>query len=165
LQLGFAGIAGEVHEGTTRKSCSRVTGQFPEGTVIRNTRQLTILSAEETQAIATEMGLEALDPSLLGANVVIKGIPDFTHVPPSSRLQSQTGTTVVIDRINLPCLYPAKAVEAAHDGFGRAFKPAAKGRRGVTAWVEREGALQVGDQLRLHIPDQRPWAATTPARG
>jgi len=35
---------------------------------------------------------------------------------------------------------------------------AAKGRRGVTAWVEREGRLAVGDALRLHIPDQPAWS-------
>ncbi|MEM6942014.1 MAG: hypothetical protein AAF509_18060 [Pseudomonadota bacterium] len=33
----------------------------------------------------------------------------------------------------------------------------AEGRRGVTAWVEREGMLRVGDTLRLHVPGQRAW--------
>ncbi|MGB5869944.1 MAG: MOSC domain-containing protein [Albidovulum sp.] len=165
LDLGFAGIAGEAHEGVTRRSCSRVSGQFPEGTEIRNTRQLTILSAEEIEAMAALMGLEALDPSLLGANMVVRGIPDFTHVPPASRLQSAAGTSIAIDRINLPCLYPAKAVEQAHHGFGKAFKPAANGRRGVTAWIEREGPVQIGDKLRLHIPNQRPWQGADPAQG
>ena len=42
-------------------------------------------------------------------------------------------------------------------GHGKAFKPAAHGRRGVTAWVEREGPLTLGDELRLHVPDQRNW--------
>ena len=36
-------------------------------------------------------------------------------------------------------------------------EPAAKGLRGVTAWVERPGCLRIGDPLRLHVPDQRPW--------
>jgi hypothetical protein len=40
----------------------------------------------------------------------------------------------------------------------------AEGRRGVTAWVERVGVLRVGDRLRLHVPDQRPWAHLDAAR-
>ena len=43
-------------------------------------------------------------------------------------------------------------------GHGAAVKGAANNRRGVTAWVEREGTLTLGERMRLHIPDQRPWA-------
>jgi hypothetical protein len=45
-----------------------------------------------------------------------------------------------------------------HEGFGAKFKPAAVGKRGVTASVEREGLLEIGDVMRLHIPDQRSWS-------
>jgi len=51
-----------------------------------------------------------------------------------------------------------KGIEAVRPGNGRGFKRAAEGRRGVTAWVEREGMLRLGDTLRLHVPDQRAWA-------
>ena len=56
------------------------------------------------------------------------------------------------------------AVAEATGGKGKAFKTAAKDRRGVTAWVEREGTLRMGDVLRLHVPDQRPWAQMGAAR-
>lgn len=153
----FSGIRGESHAGLTRPSCSRVLAQHPRGTTIRNVRQLSILSAEELAAIATAMALARLDPALLGATMVVEGIPDFTHVPPSSRLQSVSGATLVVDMENEPCTIPARAIEAAHPGAGAAFKPAARGRRGVTAWVEREGQLSLGDSIRLHIPAQRGW--------
>jgi hypothetical protein len=89
--------------------------------------------------------------------MVIEGIPDLTHLPPSSRMQAEGGTTLVVDMQNRPCVLPAKPIEAALPGFGKAFKTAASGRRGVTAWVEREGLLRVGDGVRLHVPDQRAW--------
>lgn len=162
--LRYGGIAGEAHGGLTRPSCSRVLSQHPRETQIANVRQLSVLSAEEMAAIAAEMGLAALEPALVGASLVIEGIPDFTHVPPSSRLQAPSGATLVIDMENRPCVLPAKPIEAAHAGFGSAFKPAAKGRRGVTAWVEREGAIALGDVLTLHIPDQRAWAHVAAAR-
>lgn len=157
LAVSFAGPEGEAHGGLTRLSCSRVTTQYKRGTVIRNTRQLCLLSAEELAATAAAMGLATLDPGLVDASMVIEGLPDFTHIPPSSRLQGQSGATLVVDMENRPCQLPAKPIEAAHAGFGARYKTAAKGRRGVTAWVEREGVFALGDRITLHIPDQRPW--------
>lgn len=154
---GFAGVAGEVHAGLTRASCCRVTEQYPRGTVIRNVRQFSVISSEELALIAKDMGLERLEPSLLGANMVISGIPDFTHLPPSSRLQAESGASLVVDMENRPCAFPGKGIEAAYPGFGAKFKPCAKDRRGVTAWVEREGVLRLGARVRLHVPDQRAW--------
>lgn len=160
----FEGPVGDVHFGQTRPACSRVTAQYPRGTSIRNTRQFSLLSTEELAVIAAKMGLEALDPALLGATVVVEGIPDLSRLPPSSRLQAEGGATLVVDMENRPCTYPARAIEARHSGFGAAFKPAAAGRRGVTAWVEAEGILRLGQNLRLHIPDQPVWAHLAAAR-
>lgn len=158
LELTFAGIPGERHEGVTRPSCSRVLSQHPErGTEISNARQVTVLSGEEIAMIAADCGLEGLDPIYLGASIVIEGIEDFSHVPPSSRLQAESGMTLTIDMQNRPCHLPAREIEADLPGHGKPFKLAAQGRRGVTAWVERPGSLNVGDRLRLHVPDQRPW--------
>ena len=156
----FSAPEGEAHGGLTRPSCSRVLGQYPRSTPIRNTRQFSVLSAEDLAAIAAKMGLDSLDPALVGATLVIEGIPDLTHVPPSSRLQAEGGATLVVDMENLPCTLPAKPIEAAHAGFGARFKSAAAGRRGLTAWVEAEGTLHIGQRIRLHIPAQRPWNPT-----
>ena len=156
-QLTYAGIPGESHGGLTRPSCSRVKSQHPRDTEIRNVRQLSVVSFEELAQIATECGVETLDPTLIGASLVIKGIPDFTHLPPSSRLQMPDGSTLVVDMENRPCHLPAKPINADHPGAGDKFKLAAKDKRGVTAWVEREGVMRVGDKVRLHVPDQRAW--------
>jgi hypothetical protein len=157
LRLTFAGPEGEAHGGLTRPSCSRVTKQHPKGTEIRNVRQLSILSAEDLAEVAARMGLDRFDPAWVGATVVIAGIPDLTHLPPSSRLQAEDGATVVVDMENLPCTLPARPIEEDAPGMGARFKAAAAGRRGVTAWVEREGLLQLGGPLRLHVPAQRGW--------
>jgi hypothetical protein len=159
LRLTYAGPEGEAHAGLTRPSCARVTAQWPKGTEIRNVRQLSVISQEELDQIAKTCGLDQLDPRLLGASVVVKGIPDFSHVPPSSRLQGTDGTTIVIDMQNRPCIYPGQEIEADHPGHGARFKTAAKGMRGVTAWVEHEGVIRCGDMLRLHVPDQKAWMA------
>lgn len=157
LPLTYAGVPGENHEGITRAACVRVSARHPEGMEIANTRQLSILSVEEMAEIAAEIGLDTLDPEHLGASLVIEGIPDFTHVPPASRLQGPDGATIVIDVENGPCNFPAREIEKDEPGHGKAFKAAARGKRGVTAWVEREGTLKVGDALKLFVPDQREW--------
>lgn len=158
MPLAFGGYAGDVHSGLTRPSCVRVKDQHPRDTEIANVRQLSVLSAEEIAEIAADCGLEVMDPVWMGASIVISGIPDFTHLPPSSRLQARDGATLVIDMENLPCQFPAMTIEAAHPGKGKPFKAAAKGKRGVTAWVERPGTLRLGDVLTLHVPDQRAWS-------
>ena len=155
--VSYAGIEDDFHSGLTRASCVRVTAQHPKGTEIRNTRQLSILSVEELDAIARVIGIEAMDPTTLGASIILKGIPDFTYVPPGSRLQTESGTTIVIDVENGPCNFPAREIEKDMPGHGKAFKTAARGKRGVTAWVEREGMIAIGDTLRLHVPDQPQW--------
>ncbi len=164
LTAAFSGPEGEAHGGLTRPSCSRVLAQYPRNTEIRNTRQFTVLSQEELAQIAAAMGLEALDPALVGASMVIAGIPDFSHLPPSSRLQGEHGATLVVDMQNRPCTLPARPIETRHPGHGRAFKPAAEGLRGLTAWVEREGTFSLGETVRLHVPDQRAWAHLDAAR-
>lgn len=156
LDLRFSGAVGESRSGLTRASCSRVVTQYPRGTEIRNTRQLCIMSAEELAEIAAEMGVVALEPALLGVSVLLVGIPDFAHIPPSSRLVNEA-VSLTVDMENRPCHLPAKGIEAAMAGKGGLLKAAAKGRRGVMGWVEREGVLRIGDELRLHVPEQRAW--------
>ncbi|NQX95711.1 MAG: sulfurase [Erythrobacter sp.] len=163
--LTFEGIAGECHGGLTRPSCSRVISQHPQrGTEIRNVRQLSVLSAEEMAEIASAMEVETLDPAWVGASLVIEGIPDFTHVPPSSRLQAPSGACITIDMENRPCVLPGRVIDEDAPGHGPKFKAAATGRRGGTASVERPGHIAIGDMLRLHIPDQPIWAEFETAR-
>lgn len=158
LDLTFEGVAGSRHQGATRRSCTRVRNLYPEGTMIRNVRQLSVLSAEEIDLIARNMGLSHLDPGLLGASIVLRGIADFTHVPPASRLRGPSGVTLTTDTENRPCVLPGREIETEQPGHGKDFKPAAQGIRGVTAWVERPGALALGEMMELFVPDQRGWA-------
>ena len=104
------------------------------------------------------MGLASVAPHWIGANVVLQGLPDLTFLPPSSRLQSPSGASVVVDMENRPCHLPATEIDAEAPGFGRMFKSAAQGRRGVVGWVERPGSWALGDNIWLHVPGQRTWA-------
>ena len=155
VEARLDGFVGESHSGPVRPSCSRVAELHPKGTPIRNSRQVTILSVEEMAGTAAAMGVPALLPEWVGANLVLEGLPDLTLLPPSSRLRFDGGATLVVDMENGPCQFPAREIEAEHPGRGAGYRSAAKGRRGLTAWVEREGTIAVGDVARLFVPPIR----------
>ena len=94
----------------------------------------------------------------VGANLLLSGIPDLTLLPPSSRLIFSSGASLVVDMQNAPCAYPGKVIDEHHPGKGKGFPRAAIDRRGLTAWVEREGSIATGDNVELHIPPQRIYA-------
>jgi MOSC domain-containing protein YiiM len=155
VAVSYAGIEGESHSGLVRSSCVRVRHQYKQGTEIRNTRQVSIVSVEELAQIADAMGISELKPGWLGANLMVSGIPDFSQIPPSTRMIFASGASLVVDLENSPCKYPGEIIERHHEGYGSLFPAAAVGRRGVTAWVEREGQINTGDSIHLYIPPQR----------
>ena len=157
IDVDYTGFIGDSHSGLTRPACVRVQSQYPKGTEIRNTRQISALSAEELLQIAKSMHLNSLNPAWVGANVVFAGLPDFSKLPPSSRLIAENGTSLVVDMENAPCRFPGEIIEKHVPGFGKLFPKAALNKRGVTLWVERTGALSVGDKLILHIPPVCHW--------
>ncbi len=154
-EVSYAGLKGESHSGLVRASCVRVRHQYPEGTEIRNTRQISIVSTEELTVIAERMGIPELKPEWLGANLLVSGIPNFSQIPPSTRMIFSGGASLVVDLENSPCKYPGEVIDRHRPGFGNLFAKSAVGRRGVTAWVEREGQINTGDSIQLFIPPQR----------
>ena len=159
LTLRFDGIEGDCHGGLTRKADVRTIKQYPRDTPIRNVRQLTLLSVEELAQIAAVMEVPEVKPEWVGANVVTSGIPDLTLLPPSSRLQFPSGATIVVDMENEPCRYPAEIIERHNPQQKIGFVKAAKHKRGITAWVEREGDVFSEDAITIWIPPQRPYQA------
>src|SRR4051812_3748979 len=150
LDLMFEGLAGDRHAGPTRASDAR-TPWHPRGTRIANTRQVSIVSVEECALAAAALGVPSLDPSLLGANLVVDGLDGLTQLAPGTRLQFPSGATIFITEPNPPCRQPGRKIAAA---FGDpalefAFPKLAMGLRGVVGLVEREGAIVLGDVIKV----------------
>jgi MOSC domain-containing protein YiiM len=149
VRLLFSGVEGDCHGGLTRKSDSRMLKQFKRGTPVRNARQLSVLSAEE---------LAEVKPEWVGANLVARGIPDLTLLPPSSRLQFSSGAMIVVDIENHPCRYPADIIQRYNPQQKMGFVKAAMHKRGIVAWVEAEGIVRLGDSITVWIPPQRIYS-------
>ncbi len=151
----LSGLTGEWHSGLTRPSCSRVNNQYPRGTEIRNTRQVTILSVEELAATAAAMGIPEIKPEWVGANVVLQGVPDLTMISPNARLMFEGGVCLTVDLENGPCRFAAEVIDQHYPGKGMSFVKHARQRRGVTGWVEKAGEIKIGEEVRVFLPPQR----------
>jgi len=154
VDLSYEGFPGDTHRGLTRAACSRFPYLYKKGVEIRNARQLSIISSEELAEIAEGLEIDALPAGWLGANIELLGIPSLTLLPPASRLVFSSNATIVVDIENMPCVYPAKIIDSFHPGKGRKFIKTAKHKRGITAWVEREGLIEAGDSVEVFVPDQ-----------
>jgi MOSC domain-containing protein YiiM len=150
LELTFEGLAGDRHAGPTRPADAR-TPWHPRGTPIANTRHMSIVSVEECARIAELLGLADLDPSLLGANLVVAGLDELTQRPSGTRLQFPSGATIFITEPNAPCRQPGRKIAAAFrdPALEFAFPKLAVGLRGVVGLVEREGVVAVGDAIKV----------------
>ena len=112
LDLDFEGIPGERHVGFTRPADARVPW-YKRGTVIRNVRHVSLVSVEELAQIADLMGLSAIQPEWLGANIVLAGLPRLSFLPTGSRLFFAGGAVLAAEGVKVP---PPAA--AAHPDAG-----------------------------------------------
>jgi len=164
LDLSFEGIEGDFHAGISRKSGGREPW-YPRGTVMRNESQISILSDEELSQMAAGMNIDALDAGWIGANLVLNGIPNLSYLPPRTLLFFEGGVTLRVDGYNAPCRLAGGSIakhvglEAPDGDFTKtdmalAFKTAAYMKRGLVAWVEKEGTIKDGETVSVRIWEQ-----------
>jgi len=151
----FEGLAGEKHSGFTRPADSR-TPYYTRGTPIRNDRQISILSAEEMQQAAANLGIPQIQPEWIGANLLLSGIPRLSKLPPNTRLVFESGAVLLVTAENHPCKLAGRTIAAqiGRTELGELYPKAAAGLRGVVAVVELPGLIREGDAVTVEIPRQ-----------
>lgn len=162
LELTYGGVKGDRHEGLTRRSNSREPW-YPRGTEMRNEQQVSIVSTEELAVIASGMGVEKVDAGWIGANLVFEGVPNLTFLPPRTLLMFENGVTLRVDGYRGPCRISGGSI-AKHVGIqtedhtrtdmALKFTQAAHMKRGLVAWVEREGVIKPGEEFTARLWDQ-----------
>ncbi|MBN9552339.1 MAG: MOSC domain-containing protein [Alphaproteobacteria bacterium] len=158
LRLGFDGIAGDFHGGTTRRSGGREPW-YPRGTEMRNERQLSLVAADELAIVAQRMGLEEIKPEWIGANLVIEGVPRLSMLPAGSLMFFSGGVTLKVDGQNKPCRVAGQSIAghvgaADQDATALLFPKEAKRLRGLVAWVEKPGTISVDEEISVRVPEQ-----------
>jgi MOSC domain-containing protein YiiM len=159
VDVTLEGFVGDKHSGLTRKADSR-TPFHPRGTVIRNERQVTLVSCEELALMAADLAVAAILPQWLGANVAVLGIPQLSLLPPSTRILFSGGAVLVIQEENRPCIAPGKVIsqQLGRPDLQSQFVKAATHRRGLTACVEKAGVIREKDEATVLIPFQQLYA-------
>jgi hypothetical protein len=151
VEVAFEGFVGDKHSGLTKLSDGR-TKFYTRGTTIRNSRQISIISKEELDVIASDLAIERLLPDWLGANLLLAGIPNLTGLKPNTRLFFDSGAVLLITADNLPCETMAKEIcshfSERHDLAGKIVQ-SAMNKRGVVAVVELPGQIKKGDNVRV----------------
>jgi len=158
LDLSFEGIAGDFHVGHTRRSGGREPW-YPRGTEMRNERQLSIVAADELAVVAERMGITAIKPQWIGANLVIDGVTGLSMLPPRTLLFFENGVTIRIDGQNAPCKLSGKSI-AEYAGMpdiaagALLFPRVATRLRGLVGWVEKPGRITAGEGVSVRVPEQ-----------
>ena len=101
-EVELEGFVGDKHRGFERVAWPG--DKDPAGTVRRNERQWSGVSVEELAIIEQKMDLkEPLTAAVLGANLCVEGIPDFSRLPSGTRLLFPSGAVLVVEECNPPC--------------------------------------------------------------
>lgn len=130
-------------------SCSRIEVQVGQGIVgdrfkaSRTDREVTLIQVEHIKAMASMLGVKAIDPSLLRRNIAVQGI----NLLALKSKQFQVGS-VIMECTGLA--HPCSKMERA---LGPGGYNAMRGHGGITARVVRSGEIHLSDQVRVHIAD------------
>lgn len=154
VAVEFGGFPGDKHAGWTRRADARVPW-YPRGTVIRNERQVSLVSTEELAAIAAALGVGEVRAEWLGANLELRGIPGLTQLPPRARLVFAGGAVLNVEQENNPCRGPGNEIarQLGQRALASRFPKAALHLRGLVATVERPGSIAEGDGVVINLPD------------
>jgi hypothetical protein len=169
IYFRIAGPKGDRHRGITRALSGHDgayirTSRLQKGSEVFNWRSWTGLSKEELDDIENVLGVHA-PPGCLLENIVVSGIPNFSKLPPTSRLvfpgergggSEITQTILAVWEENGPCDGVGKRLEAHHGqpGLSARFIKAAQNKRGVMGLVLSPGVVRIGDTVVVYPPVQ-----------
>jgi len=156
LEVRPDGIVGDRHSGDLKKADGRDKG-IVRGTMIRNWRQWSAISAEELEIMRQNLNLEELDGSLLGPNFILSGIRNFTQLPYGTLLKFPHAE-LFVEAENDPCTQAGKAIATVHRGISpHTFVKAAWHVRGLVGVVSKAGIIYAGDNLEIIFPDENQF--------
>ena len=151
IEVRPEGIVGDRHAGALKKADSRDKG-IARGTMIRNWRQWSAVATEEMAVIAAGLNLALLDGALLGPNLIVSGIENFTKLPPGTLLRFPEAV-LFVEAENDPCTHAGKAVKLDNSEVNpNHFVKAALGKRGLVGTVHTPGMIRVGDIVEVILP-------------
>lgn len=160
LVLWWNGILDDKrHYGLSKKAGVREK-PFAKGQIVRNDRQVSIVSVEELDRLAKRMDLDEVKSEWLGANILFQGYPELTSLPPLTLIifREKEDAAIRVYGKNLPCKGPGDVIQAHYPNkpsLATLFVESALNCRGVVGWVHRAGIINVGDEAEIILPKSR----------
>jgi MOSC domain-containing protein YiiM len=154
VQVTEAGFEGDRHAGLTRPAGAR-DGNVAKGTIIRNTRQVSLVAQEDLEQIAQSLGVPEVDPQWLGANISLEGVGGLNRFSHGTRLRFDGGVVLVIETENSPCRTPGEILAEEYpdqENLAARFAKEALGLRGLVGWVDQPGVIEVGEEVVIDLP-------------
>ena len=151
VDVEWGGFQGDKHYGDTMPANS-LQKNYPRGTEVRNTRQISIVSVEELKQIAEALGVAMVKPEWVGANILVSGIDQLTQLVPGTRMHFKNGVGLVVAGVTSPCTVAGSKIQENFPdvaGITTGFPKKAIGKRGIVAWVERTGHIAAGETLAI----------------
>lgn len=163
------GPDGDIHQGFTRKLSGHDgdyirSSDLNKGHSVFNWRTWTATSIEEMRAVSQALGHDIPAGCLL-ENIVFEGIPNFSDLPPTSRLvfpsffspidnNDLRQAVLAVWEQNGPCRTVGERLEEHHEveGLKTNFIREAQGKRGLMGFVLSAGSVAVGDEVLVYPP-------------
>lgn len=101
-------------------------------------RQVTLIAEEDLAAIASFLGLDAIDPGELRRNIVVRGV----------NLAALKNARFSLGEAVLEWTGEAHPCSRMEETFGPGGYNAVRGRGGITARVLQDGLVRIGDRLQ-----------------
>lgn len=157
IEFALDGIVGDRHQSFVRDTWDSGDKQSP-GVVRRNERHWSAVSTEELADISQAMDLkEPLQPSTLGANLCISGVPELSRLYKGSVLKFPSGAELLVEEYNPACRDMGEYISETYttkEGIAptpTSFLTAAKLTRGIVGVVEVAGKVSVGDEVEVTL--------------
>jgi hypothetical protein len=152
VQAELDGFVGDRHKGFSRVAYEGDTE--PVGTVRRNNRQWSGVSVEELAEMQARMDLqEPLSAKTLGANICVKGIPEFSRLAKGDRLIFPSGATLIVENYNPPCSDMSEKIAELHTTRSGEpirkldFCKQARRIRGLVGSIDVPGIINTDDEV------------------
>ncbi|MDB5266875.1 MAG: molybdenum cofactor sulfurase [Parcubacteria group bacterium] len=167
--IGFNldGPEGDAHSGHTRKLSGHdseylwTSELVKRESVVFNWRSWTGLAVEEIREVEAVLKCDIPKGCLL-ENIGFSGIPNFSHLPPTSRIvfPKYGGEQLILAvwEENGPCHGVGDRLAKHYDkkDLSKQFISAAQCKRGVMGFVLSPGWVEVGDEVVVYPPASAP---------
>lgn len=167
IEVNLEGIVGDKHAGFTKTADARDRELYKDnvikGAIVRNWRQWSAVEAQEISRVAKNLGLDSLDPALLGPNILFSDLENFSKLPKGTTIWFPEEAVLYVEDENLPCIGPGEEISRQYPQIKpSAFVKAAFDLRGLVGTVYRPGIIRAGDYAIVRVYQPRRYSIGSP---